>query len=84
MAKFMMDEEKKKEYGNWIKSFRKALGMSQTDFAAKVIRFEWDKKTGKEVCKKFHRNSVKNWELGYNLPIDTTTVVSLALLEYDG
>lgn len=84
MAKFMMDEEKKKEYGNWIKSFRKALGMSQTDFAAKVIRFEWDKKTGKEVCKKFHRNSVKNWELGYNLPIDTSTVVSLALLEYDG
>lgn len=84
MAKFMMDQNGRMRYGRWIEEIRNKRKMNQKDFAEKVIRYEREESTGLEVCKSFHRNSVGNWENGKNLPIDASTFISLALLEYDG
>lgn len=86
MGNKIVQEEKRMEYARWIQNVRELNKFSKKEFSEKVYHFEWRSVEGKleEVCVPYHRNSVRNWENGENLPADIETFVAFALLEYSG
>ena len=69
----------KENYAAWIRASRGKTG--QEKFGQTICHYRV--RDGRKVCAHYHRNEVGNWEKGKNLPMNTETVLSIALFTYD-
>lgn len=65
------------DYAEWIRSVRGK--MSREAFGKQIYHYTEDGTN----CDTYHRNAVGNWEAGGNIPKNTETFLSIALMEYD-
>ena len=73
---------KKTEYGEWVRKVRGKT--SREEFGKQIVHFSKDEQ-GKTICETYHRNEIRNWEIGESIPKikNIETFLSISLFEYD-
>lgn len=73
---------KKTEYGEWVRKVRGKI--SREEFGKQIVHFSKDEQ-GKTICETYHRNEIRNWEIGESIPKikNIETFLSISLFEYD-